>query len=516
MLTNRFQRAQSAGRPISPWLIGMAALLLVLSIVYVWPYFLDDAYIHLRYALHLASGHGFAYNLGHPTYGSSAPLWVALLAGLSDLFGMPLNPILPKVVSVLAYAATYALVLDAVWRLARDWSNRSRILLWVAFSLALASPTLSRWLQDGMETSLCTTLTVLAARWVLLEHLEPQSTRRKHPALLSVLQGVIFAAPGLIRIDLVPVSAALLVVPLWFRPSRAITIRFVSGVLVLGLWMWALWSAFHAILPDTAVAKQGANLNPFWPIYGFWTCMVSSPLLAIIYAVVLPSTPLIMWSVVRRQQGDVRLHPFAYSLPLVGTVLLGTLANQAIHGARYFLPQSMLAGLVLVLCASRFQAVRQATSGWVGAGLIVLALASAGQPALAWFSTNYRPQPIQFTEHGRDVVSALPAGTRIFAADIGLLGWETRAWILDACGLVNGREIAKARDRTCALFRVLGEPDVAIFRSEPPFDKPVVVTNCGTFGYYWHRDPIPVMVASKLGGDLLWYSFRPIRVSHGS
>ena len=43
---------------------------------------LDDAWIHLQFARNLADGHGFSFNPGVPSSGSTAPLWTLLLAGL--------------------------------------------------------------------------------------------------------------------------------------------------------------------------------------------------------------------------------------------------------------------------------------------------------------------------------------------------------------------------------------------------------------------------------------------------
>ena len=41
---------------------------------------LDDAWIHFQFARNLSQGHGFSYNPGQPTPGSTAPLWTLLLA----------------------------------------------------------------------------------------------------------------------------------------------------------------------------------------------------------------------------------------------------------------------------------------------------------------------------------------------------------------------------------------------------------------------------------------------------
>ena len=41
---------------------------------------LDDAYIHLAYARNLAAGHGWCFNPGQTSFGTSSPLWVVLIA----------------------------------------------------------------------------------------------------------------------------------------------------------------------------------------------------------------------------------------------------------------------------------------------------------------------------------------------------------------------------------------------------------------------------------------------------
>ncbi len=41
---------------------------------------LDDAWIHLQFARNLGTGHGFSYNPGVPSSGSTAPLWTVLLS----------------------------------------------------------------------------------------------------------------------------------------------------------------------------------------------------------------------------------------------------------------------------------------------------------------------------------------------------------------------------------------------------------------------------------------------------
>ena len=50
------------------------------SIERLWPYTMDDAFISLRYARHLATGEGLAFNAGEPLEGYTNFLWTVMLA----------------------------------------------------------------------------------------------------------------------------------------------------------------------------------------------------------------------------------------------------------------------------------------------------------------------------------------------------------------------------------------------------------------------------------------------------
>jgi len=75
--------------------VGVAALLIV-SVFWIlgareaggfFGFPLDDAWIHVRFAQNLSQGHGFAFNPGEPTAGSTSPLWVVVLAAFSLVTG---------------------------------------------------------------------------------------------------------------------------------------------------------------------------------------------------------------------------------------------------------------------------------------------------------------------------------------------------------------------------------------------------------------------------------------------
>jgi hypothetical protein len=68
---------------------------------------LDDAWIHIRFAMNLAGGEGFSFNPGEPYAGSTSPLWVLILAGLRLLPGEA--PTHSALASALAFVAACAL-----------------------------------------------------------------------------------------------------------------------------------------------------------------------------------------------------------------------------------------------------------------------------------------------------------------------------------------------------------------------------------------------------------------------
>ena len=119
---------------------------------------LDDAWIHMRYADNLAHGFGFSYNRGVLSPGSTAPLWVLLLAATRWWE-------LPPVVS--------AHVLGVVLFGLSCWLTRSLALqlgcrpasALLAGVLTAVTARLVWGAVSGMEVSLYVSLAVLAVSW---------------------------------------------------------------------------------------------------------------------------------------------------------------------------------------------------------------------------------------------------------------------------------------------------------------------------------------------------------------
>src|SRR5262249_50762812 len=100
-----------------------------------------------RFVHNFASGGGFSFNPGQPTYGSTAPLWVFMLAGLNRLgLEIPQAAHLLNWVFTLANAALF-------FRLACLYLGRN-LAAAVATVLFVADPWFVRWSMSGMENAL--------------------------------------------------------------------------------------------------------------------------------------------------------------------------------------------------------------------------------------------------------------------------------------------------------------------------------------------------------------------------
>lgn len=127
-----------------------------------WP--LDDSWIHLQFARHLAAGGGLAYNAGELVTGSTAPLWTALLALLAYLPGSPLA--WAQLAGVLLYLAS----IDATWRLAREL-GLARGLAALAAGLTLGTGWMVWSALSGMEIPLF----LLLSTWGMVLHLRERA-----------------------------------------------------------------------------------------------------------------------------------------------------------------------------------------------------------------------------------------------------------------------------------------------------------------------------------------------------
>jgi hypothetical protein len=190
-----------------PALSLLAALVFLVAFVRLWSYVLDDTYISLRFARHLAQGVGLVYNPGERVEGISNFLWTVFLA-LPFALHVPVIPFLKVALALLSLAVAWAIpglaAASGVLPAPGD-----RWLAWMPAWLFLVTPLTVERAADGLETIPFTLLLVLATTWAFAE---PRSGR--FPRL-----GLALAALAMMRPDGVLVAPVLIAIA-GFRGAR--------------------------------------------------------------------------------------------------------------------------------------------------------------------------------------------------------------------------------------------------------------------------------------------------------
>ncbi|HXU47300.1 MAG TPA: hypothetical protein VN783_17365 [Thermoanaerobaculia bacterium] len=198
--------------------LGLGTACLLVVIAFAWKtagIAIDDFYITYRYALHLAQGQGFVFNLGEPVFGLTNPGFGLVLAGLRVLTGARIELLATVVFALGLLGIVICLVLDRARR-----EDRPEVL---AGGLLLASSAFV-WKAQGSEVSLA--LCLLLASAVLFGRL---------PFVAGLIGG--FAV--------------------WVRPDAALGLAILCALLASHRksipWRWALGSAL-AILAGVGAA----------------------------------------------------------------------------------------------------------------------------------------------------------------------------------------------------------------------------------------------------------------------
>jgi hypothetical protein len=453
--------------------IGVTVALL-LALALMWPvrnYLTDDTFIHLQYARNLAAGHGFVFNAGERVYGSTSPLWAALLAdGLMMGFeGVPVA----RVLGLVATLASILLFFKLVRRTLRMPELRAlATITWAANAWMI------RWSLSGMETPLAVAL-VLAGFVAFTEGRQWGSR--------PVRTGAFWALAALTR----PEAVVLLV--LWGlflvidTDSREGVRRLIAGALppalIYGGWLMFARLYFGTFWPNTLAAKTAGGIG--WP--GAWDALgrqvqivgATDAVLAGALAAALIFGGKRMWP--RRRQAQ-RLLPWVWigALP----ALYGMRGVPVI--SRYLVP------LLPVLAWLAWRAVERWWAGEepapqlrqgaavLGVGLAALALVQN----LFWYNFAVLPQVRTFTTGlhqslipwGRWFAEHSERGASIAVPDIGALGYFSRRHIVDLAGLVTPAMVPLLRresteDVTANFsFVTVAHPDYLVDRAPRAYD----------------------------------------------
>lgn len=396
-------------RPLLPALPGLLALLLGAASYGMAP-IIDDAYISITYAGHLADGDGLVFHPAlPPTEGYSNLLWTLILA-LALAVGLP-GAAAAAALGLLFSGA--ALVLVSL----RIGGTRG-----AAAGLAVAlSPIYGYWAGRGLETGLVTLLLVVAA--------------------LNLGRGLSWAAFGLLGVARVEgvawgalgLAHALLVER---RLPRARELALWLGPFALQLLFRLLY--YERLVPAPALAKTGRSLADDLAGGLGWLAgaLVAQPLtvLALLVAMALIARDL------ARGRGLAGSAPWAAAVCLGLGLFSVVVGGDWMPNLRWLMPAVPLAWLALAEAAP-------GSRGYVPLALIAAVLgAQTGTidkqgrvTARRWSDAGQvlrmGPPPTAIHPALLFVVENLGPDEAVVHPDVGLLAWVTGNPVLDPQGL---------------------------------------------------------------------------------
>ncbi len=241
------------------------ALWAFLSIV-LWPYRHfsgDDAYITFQFAKNLSMGNGFSFNPGEPTYGSTSPIWVFILAGMHRL-GLEI----PVAAHLLNYLFS-SLAVILFFFLTRLFL-KTLLFSCLATCFFILDPWFVRWAMSGLENALVLFLIVAS----FYTHLRFRNSNRLN-FLTPVIIGLgLLTRPEFVLLALVVLSDILL----YEKKKKLLNISFGVVIIFLLITPWTLYAynEFWTLIPNTIEAKKTSQhwqafIKEIYYLVSFWT-----------------------------------------------------------------------------------------------------------------------------------------------------------------------------------------------------------------------------------------------------
>lgn len=390
----------------------------------------DDTFIHLVFARNIATGQGFAFNPGEPTYGASSPLWVLLLAASSlithEFFWTA------RVMSLLFSICAVISVFAFAYRV----TNRFAVSLGAAMAFAI-DPHFAKFAFSGMETSLAISLVMIS----LYLHLRGVQGHRSSDCLL----GGVLAVATLTRPECILLFGACLMDRLR-RPSPkwllALIRMGVVYLIIVGSWWLYAWHTFGTIIPNTAIAKS--TTTSAWLIAACKSAFSLLQLVATSYGAIL----LLFfvgwggaWFIKKRTWSGVPLAAALWCIAWLGI--------QVFKGVDIVARYVLLASPLLVVAAFEgagrlWSALPKIGSRWfffflslIVANSVVLTIFLI-YPAAIEFSKGFEAA---YIEMGQWLAEHTPPDTTVAVADIGAIGYFSHRRVFDLGGLVTPEAI---------------------------------------------------------------------------
>jgi hypothetical protein len=462
---------EEIGQPRAALVAAAALLVAVASCAWAWPFAIDDAWISVRYARHLASGAGYVWNVGGPSTDGVTPLpWAFLLVPLAHAGPMVVLT-RAKALGAIAWCVAATAWGGAVGRAKGPaWAKGVAVVL-LAIDVPLAAHAVS-----GMETALATALATLAVvAW-------------RRPRVAAVLAGL---------------GATL-------RPELVVWAVVVSAGFA--------FVAASLIPPDPLLpqGEKGENDVPLTPPLPSWERGLGGEgRVAVVVSAVLATLPFVLCAFTRlvafgrvaplsvlAKPSDLA-HGFAYAgaaavVSLAPIVLLSPIALRREHGPALVIALAALAHFAVIVAVGgdwmpyarltvpvipsmllAFVLAAPHARAWASTGRVTLAVALG----VYLFPTNARTLRQAGLDRSTMIARATPllaSAKRIAALDIGWVSAISEATIIDLAG-VTDPEVAvlpggHTSKRVDASFLLAHDPDTVLFYSDALPDSLADVT----------------------------------------
>lgn len=416
------------------------------ALTYVGSRTFDDAFISYRYALNLADGHGWSFNIGESgANAASSPLYVLVLAAL-HLVGLSV-PTAGRLVALVGFSATAFM---AYLLLARAGHVRAGV---VAAAITATAPILL--MDQGMETPLY--LAVIAGAALAVQS--------RSQVAVGVLIAVAVATRGEAAL-----LALLALAGLWLLVRSAPWKALLVAAICITPWLTFSLIAIGKLLPNTLAAKQAQGDS------GFWADSVGDQYIKNVRALFQWPMSYKLWlpaigvaalvGLVTLIRSASRLHvPVA---TIVAFAALQTFAFAFVLRVPaypwYYAPPAFAA---IILAALGIERIAELAGRTHATSLIALATVTLMALGLAHLPRHQQPYLVAYERAGRWIEQNTPSAATVATAEIGILGWNSKRPIVDFLGLTWTEASPHLANRDLTWWVHERPPDFYLTRIDP-------------------------------------------------
>lgn len=438
-------------------------------------FFVDDAFIFLRYARQAVTGHGLVYNGAQHVLGFTSPLYVAVLAGAGAAGGPERLVGEANLVDLVFYVVASAMLVFLARQ--REASLPILLIAWLAWFPFVAAGV------NGMETMLFISLQY-GSLLLAIKGREGWAATVAAFAVLTRPEGAIFVV--------VLIGAALM----HRRPTLRAWRSGVIGLVLLSAWGVFALITYGTLIPQSVIAKGtllNTSGNPLEKLavsaVGLSTSQyegLSTEVSAVVVALGVGALAAVVGGLVI----DLRRRAVVAAVPawFVLTWLFYVVGHPIQLWSWYTAPLTLAVwwtvarhgpgALTFVLLRLPPRPLRptrwsrDAVTGPATASLVATVLVAAGLSFVVggkMRQASLVSSVVGLSRLAIVIERVAPSAHSIFIDDIGIVGWTTRAFIVDGAGLVSPLATVRQQGKLLSVDTLtrMDRIDVVALKADP-------------------------------------------------